>query len=124
VNTLQEKENQTVYRCWSQTVAGVLACEWKLFETQYQVGLKIVEAALRIPGGWGASPGERGGAAPQTTDEFQRLESLAFERTRSGLAPPREIYEVPYRDRLDWSKFPEWARPIDPELFQDSGHEG
>jgi hypothetical protein len=124
MNALQEKEGQTIYRYWSQTLAGVLAWELKLFETHCQAGFKIVEAALRIPGGAKASPDEPGGAAPPPTDEFQRLESLAFERTRKGLAPPREIYEVPYRDRLDWSKFPEWARPIDPELFQDSGHEG
>jgi hypothetical protein len=102
----------------------MLAWEWNLFESQYQVGLRIVEAALHIPGGSETDPDERGGIAPQTTDEFPRLESLAFERTRVGRAPPREIYEVPYRDRVDWSRFPEWARPSDPEMFQDSGHEG
>jgi hypothetical protein len=102
----------------------MLAWEWKLFESQYQVGLRIMEVALRIPSGAGTIPDEQGGSALPTTDQFPRLESLAFERTRVGLAPPREIYELPYRDRVDWSQFPEWARPVDPELFQDCGHEG
>jgi hypothetical protein len=124
MNDLREKESRTAYQCWSQTVTGMLACEWKLFESQYQVGLRIMEVALRLPGGGGTNPDEQGGSAPQTADKFPRLESLAFERTRVGLAPPREIYEVPYRDRVDWSRFPEWARPIDPEMFQDAGHEG
>jgi hypothetical protein len=59
-----------------------------------------------------------------TVDEFQGLEHQASERVRQGLAPPKEIYDVPYRDRIDWSKFPEWARPTDPEVFQNCGHEG
>jgi hypothetical protein len=113
-----------MYQCWSQNVTGVLACQWDLFETQYRVGLKMVEAALRLPGNAEPASEERGGEAPHTADKFHRLESLALERSRKGLAPPRELYGVPYRDRVDWSKFPDWARPINPEVFQDSGHEG
>jgi hypothetical protein len=124
MSVLQERESQTIYECWSQHVAGVLAWQWNLFETQYQVGLKIMEVALRIPGNPEPVSDERKGAAPQTGDELHRLESLALERARKGLAPPRELYEVPYRDRIDWSKFPGWARPIDPEVFQELGHEG
>lgn len=53
-----------------------------------------------------------------------QLEKRAVERLRQGLAPPREIYQLPYRDRLDWSELPDWARPSDPELFEGCGHEG
>jgi len=42
----------------------------------------------------------------------------------AGLAPPPEIYQVPYRNQIDWSKFPEWARPSDPDLFEGCSHEG
>jgi hypothetical protein len=59
-----------------------------------------------------------------TADPLPALEALALERVNKGLSLPREIYEVPNRDRVDWYKFPEWARPTDPELFTDSGHEG
>jgi hypothetical protein len=124
VNALQENDRLILYRYWSQTLADVLAWEWKLFETQYLVGIQFVEAAMRIPDRSGAGHDKQECAKLQTTDGFSNLESLAIERTRMGLAPPREIYEVPNRDRVDWSKFPEWARPIDPEVFQDSGHEG
>jgi hypothetical protein len=60
----------------------------------------------------------------RTTDRLPRLEALALDRVKKGLSLPREIYEIPYRDRVDWLKFPEWARPTDPGLFADSGHEG
>ena len=112
MNSLQEKESPTVHR-WTATMLGMLSWQVKLFETQCQVGLKMMEAAVRIPGG-----------PPAGADEFRRLEAEAFERAQTGHALPREIYDVPYRDRVDWTRFPDWARPIDPELFGESGHEG
>lgn len=57
-------------------------------------------------------------------DEYEQLESLAIARVGRGLAPPRMVYSLPYRNRINWARFPEWARPIDPEVFQESGHEG
>jgi hypothetical protein len=53
-----------------------------------------------------------------------KLIELAAARLRQGLAPPREIYQVQYRNAIDWSQFPAWARPIDPEIFDGCCHEG
>jgi len=61
---------------------------------------------------------------PRTPDDCRKLERQAAERARRGLAPPKEIYETPYRQRIDWSAFPDWARPTDPEVFQGCSHEG
>jgi hypothetical protein len=52
------------------------------------------------------------------------LLKLADRRIRQGLAPPPEIYRIEYRRRIDWLQFPDWARPIDPELFDGCCHEG
>jgi hypothetical protein len=52
------------------------------------------------------------------------LEERARQRTRQGLAPPREIYNIRNRCRVDWSTLPAWARPSDPELFEGCVHEG
>ncbi len=52
------------------------------------------------------------------------LVHAAQERMRSGFSPPAEIYLVQNRAKIDWSRFPDWARPVDPELFGDSCHEG
>jgi hypothetical protein len=68
--------------------------------------------------------GEENEASSLTVDQFRGLERKASERVRQGLAPPKEIYDAPYRDRIDWSQFPEWAKPTDPEVFHDCGHEG
>jgi hypothetical protein len=33
----------------------------------------------------------------------------------------RALYQTPYRERVPWELFPNWARPTDPV---DGGHEG
>jgi hypothetical protein len=54
----------------------------------------------------------------------QDIVRRATERMNKGLAPPREVYQAPYRNLIDWSRFPDWARPSDPEMFEGSAHEG
>ena len=54
----------------------------------------------------------------------EALIKLAEERMRQGLAPPPEIYRIEYRRRIDWSTFPTWAQPIDPQVFDGCCHEG
>jgi hypothetical protein len=58
------------------------------------------------------------------SEGFEELERRGAALTARGLPPPKELYEVQNRSRVDWSKFPEWARPIDPEVFEGSAHEG
>jgi hypothetical protein len=124
MKNLHENESLSVYQWWSHTLTGMLACQVELFETQCRLGYKMVEAALHVPERSKAIPSEPVRSVPRTTDDFQRLESLALERTSNGFAPPSTIYAVPYRNHIDWSSFPDWARPIDPEVFTDCGHEG
>jgi hypothetical protein len=67
-----------------------------------------------------------------TLDETDGLESvrrealveLAERRVRQGLAPPAEIYRIENRRGIDWSEFPAWARPVDPQVFDGCCHEG
>jgi hypothetical protein len=106
---------QTVYKHWLSAAQTLLACQWKLFEAQYRAGLKVMEAAL----GAGAA-----GAEPAPAADVVRLERLAAERVSQGLPPPREVYQAPVRSQIDWARFPVWARPSDPELFEGCGHEG
>lgn len=105
---------------WSQTVLDLFRCQWNLFEYQYQAYRRMMEMTLPCTSGH-ARPEELAG---ETADELERLTNLAEERVRQGLAPPKEIYEVWYRDRIDWSRFPGWAWPCDPDLFEGCGHEG
>ena len=61
-----------------------------------------------------------------TTEEShpRELFAIAEDRMRRGLAPPVEIYQIENRRRIDWSMFPAWAQPIDPEVFDGCSHEG
>jgi hypothetical protein len=58
---------------------------------------------------------------PQSHEE---LVKQALARVQRGLAAPREIYDIQHRSRIDWGKFPAWARPIDPSVFDGCCHEG
>jgi len=112
---------QTFCKHWFSAATTLLACQWKLFEAQCQAGLRIAEAAL---GGApadkpaaSAAPDQRHKVAPAAACDVRLLERRAAECISLGLAPPREIYKAPYRSQIDWEKFPNWARPSDPELF-------
>ena len=62
---------------------------------------------------------------PSKSNEYYReLIQIAIDRVEHGFAPPPEIYRLQRRYKIDWSVFPEWARPIDPEVFDGCCHEG
>jgi hypothetical protein len=60
----------------------------------------------------------------RSTDQAGSLSQRVQARLDRGLPPPAEAYHVHNRSKIDWTRVPEWARPSDPELFGDSGHEG
>ena len=63
------------------------------------------------------------GGSPKQVSGNALIE-LAEQRIGRGLAPPPEIYRVEFRRRVDWLKFPGWARPVDPQVFEGCCHEG
>lgn len=66
---------------------------------------------------------QHGGSRAQTDAEHDLFE-LANQRIRQGLAPPPEIYKIEYRTKFDWSQQPDWAKPVDPQMFDGCCHEG
>ncbi len=60
----------------------------------------------------------------QKKNAAKNLVDAAEDRMRNGLNPPAEIHQVQNRGKIDWTRFPDWARPVDPELFGDCCHEG
>jgi hypothetical protein len=94
---------------WSRAITSWMWQQWRLLDAQYKTGIELL----------GAAAGE-----PAALSALESLEQYALARTRKGLAPPREVYNAQNRSRIDWSRFPEWAKPIDPELFEGSAHEG
>lgn len=111
----EAKESRTTayFDIWSRAMTGVLTRQWNLFDMQFQAGLQMMGMVFGIPG-----------SKIDDADRQQELLRLASERVAQGLAPPREIYDVGVRDLIDWSRFPNWVSPSDPELFEGSCHEG
>jgi hypothetical protein len=105
MNAPKSTTMQVLGQSWSGTMTSLVWGQWLMLDT----GMRAAETVL-------ASTGARGG--PDNLIEYAR------ERMRKGLAPPPAIYRVPYRDRIDWAQFPDWARPSDPELFGECPHEG
>ena len=110
-------------RRWTQGLARLVwAGPGHLLDRQGRAGSRLRGTLPGAAGGTeaGPEPVGRTAAAPAASG----LEERARARTRRGLAPPRELYDVRNRDRVDWSTLPEWARPSDPELFEGCTHEG
>jgi hypothetical protein len=114
-----------LYQGWSRTLTSMACGPWTLLASQCDAGVGVLDTLLA------ALRGERAGLAradqpvlPEAPAGVEALEQAAVERVRQGLPPPREVYAVPNRDRINWARFPDWARPSDPELFEGSAHEG
>jgi len=115
-------QDRPLVRRWSQTLTSLVWGQWRLLDAQYRVGINLLDALFGVPAG--AEPRQEEGTTPEGPGRIEDLERRALERVRTGRPPPREVYEAQNRARIDWSQFPEWARPIDPEVFADSAHEG
>jgi hypothetical protein len=113
---------QTPYLDWSCAVKNLLGCQWQLLDAQYQFGMEIMESMMTTS--TKTFSVQQKETPSKGEEKLANLEKLAAERLRKGLPPPREIYELPYRDRINWGAFPGWARPTDPELFEECSHEG
>jgi hypothetical protein len=98
---------------WSGTLSGLVWGQWVLMDTGLRATQTVLQAASAFPA-----------SSPERPDPTEKLIHRARERMRLGLAPPREIYQAPYRDRIDWGEFPDWARPSDPDAFGGNPHEG
>ena len=92
---------------WSRAVASMVWGHWLMLDA----GLKAAQSILAT-------------AAPPAPAQTEELPDRALARVKKGLAPPREVYQAPYRDRINWAEFPDWARPSDPELYEGCAHEG
>jgi len=110
MNGLLFPQSLDVFGAWSSAVERLLWSQWKVLDAQYAVGIDLLDAVAS----------SQAGAVSAT----QTLQCCALQRVREGLAPPREIYDANNRKRIDWSQFPDWARPTDPEVFEGCVHEG
>ncbi len=110
------------YSPWLEMMSNVVWGQWRLLDAQYQASLDLLKTLAR--------PKEsQAGPAPPATEVIASgglsdLEGRALERVRKGFPPPPEVYLAQNRNRIDWSRFPEWAWPMDPELFTGTSHEG
>ena len=95
--------------------------QWSILDRHYRAGIQFCDSLLGVPASEQLRPVETVTPADRLAIDLERC---ALARTREGLAPPKEIYQVQNRERIDWMALPEWARPVDPEVFEGSAHEG
>jgi hypothetical protein len=110
---------------WARAMVSMAWTQWTFLSAGFRFAKRMMEPPWAIPADEGPRPPPAVEAAvPSPSGGVENLSRLAQERMAKGLAPPREIYQAPYRSQIDWSRFPEWARPSDPELFEGCSHEG
>jgi hypothetical protein len=113
------------YQRLSRALTDMMWNQWKCFFAPYQFGTNVWDTMLSRSTPINLLPEKKEEHAVSSDPAAQdTLESRTRERVRKGLAPPREIYDVQNRERIDWSKVPDWARPVDPEAFEGCSHEG
>jgi hypothetical protein len=101
---------------WLRAMNELVHGQLNWIEAQYRLGASVLDAL-----GAKSTKLDVRRAKPEMP---QSLESRARERMQKGLPPPREVYDAQNRGRIDWTSAPDWARPVDPELFEGCGHEG
>jgi hypothetical protein len=109
-----------VNRSLSRVTIGLLRGQWACLDAGFRTADKLLEAAAEPPAG--VDVRARPGA--EAVGGLEALVGRALERARKGLPPPRVLYDVKYREQIDWLRFPAWARPSDPEVYTGCGHEG
>jgi hypothetical protein len=105
-----------LHQSWSRAVTSLVWGQWLMLDMGFQAMQRVLGTATSVAG----APATGGTSGNGGTSD---LLSRAVARMKEGLPPPREIYLAPYRNQIDWTKYPDWARPSDPDLFE-SGHEG
>jgi hypothetical protein len=90
-----------------------------LLDAQRELTLRALQALQTRAVEAGEPPASR----TENLREQKGLEDQARDRTLQGLPPPRAVYDVQNRNRIDWAQLPDWARPSDPEMFEGA-HEG
>jgi hypothetical protein len=117
---------QSLNRFWARAMVNMAWTQWGFLTAGLRFANRMMQPPWATPAGAGPPPSRPAEAgAPRVSGGGEDLLTrLAAERLAAGLAPPPEIYQVPYRNQIDWSQFPEWARPSDPDLYEGCGHEG
>ena len=107
-------------RSLSRVTTGLLRGQWVWVDAGFRTADGLLGAAAEplAPVGITATP------AAEAPGQLDDLVGRALDRVGEGMPPPRELYDVKYREQVDWLLFPEWARPSDPEAFTGCGHEG
>jgi hypothetical protein len=111
---------RALHDSWARTVTSMVWGQWVVLDTGLQAAHTVLQAA-GAPTAWPFGP--RSEPPARHGNDHEDLVRTAIDRMRQGLAPPREVHAFPHRERIDWSLFPEWARPTDPDLFEGA-HEG
>jgi len=109
------------YQNFSQKVTEMM---WKCVVDQMRLGMNVMDSMAVGSNPLNALLEAKEKTRVGTAIEPDKLEKRAMERLQSGFAPPPEIYDVRNRGQIDWSKVPDWAKPVDPEVFQGCSHEG
>ena len=135
-------EMSRFHEWFGRTLIDLVASQQALLSSQFGMAMKLLDAggasvsgspsradrARSSHGRPAGGPVDRGRSDkinPQA--ESDRISALVVEaqaRMRDGFPPPREIYQIQNRGKIDWTVFPDWARPVSPELYDGCSHEG
>src|SRR5215831_17548448 len=87
------------YERLSRVLTGMVSKQYEWLRAPQQLGMKMWCAMM-------PKTIRREATTAQPSESKGTLEATALERLQKGLAPPREIYDVQNRGRIDWTRVP------------------
>lgn len=116
--------NRYQQQVWGHTLATMVREYGVLVDAQFELARKAFHATTAT-----LTPVSKAARAPDkgktpAGDSGALMVDVIDRRVRAGFSPPAEAHLVQNRHKVDWSKYPTWARPADPDMFEGCGHEG
>ena len=111
-------------RYWGQTLSALFRCYGVVLDAQLAIAQQTLQATADAVGAGTAVAASGEETHSKAGDSVAAIAEAVERRVGAGLSPPPEAHLVPYRNKIDWSRYPDWARPADPDMFDGSGHEG
>lgn len=116
--------NRYQQQVWGHTLATMVRGYSVLVDTQLEMAREAFRASTEVLKPLHSSVSSRATGRSITDTSPELLASAVQRRVHAGLAPPAEAHLVQNRRKIDWSQYPSWARPADPDMFDGCGHEG
>ena len=116
--------NRYQRQCWGHLLAAMVRNYEVLLETQCGIAKTVLQTTTEVLKPEQSTTGCTETHGSEMVASHELVAEAVERRIGEGLSPPAEAYLVQNREKIDWTRYPGWARPADPDMFNGCSHEG